>query len=158
MKDGQRAPDTSRAASGNQPPGRNRRLEQHGTGELRFAFTALDERDRHFGDAGSPARRHEEHLDQERIAVGDDPIERQCGERLAAPAAVTARAVACTRAGSRANVEVGETAEQRAAAAASSRWPARHVAGADHDVGARGRRDDRADTRDRARDRRPSDR
>ena len=36
----------------------------------------------------------EQHLDEERIAVGDEAIERQRRERLAPPAAVAARAVA----------------------------------------------------------------
>ena len=41
------------------------------------ALAPLDEGDRHFGDAASLPRRDEQHLDQERIAVGDEPVERQ---------------------------------------------------------------------------------
>src|SRR5215217_8523598 len=64
-------------------PRHDDRLEQHARGELRLPLPALDEDDRHLGDAAAVARGVEEHLDEKGVAVRDHGVEREPGERLA---------------------------------------------------------------------------
>src|SRR5437773_564142 len=85
-----RAPRVSRR---DEPPWRDGRFEQHGPGQLRFAQPPLDERDRHFREPQVGGGRRVQHLDQKRITVRCEAGERNGGERLAPPAAITARAV-----------------------------------------------------------------
>ena len=103
---------------------------------------------------------HERDVEQERVAVRDDAIERQPGERFAAPAAIAGGDVAHVQAGDSADVEVGELAQDDPAERPVHDADAVEVARADDEIGA-GRRPARsspAGISDRARDRRPSGR
>ena len=81
-------------------------------------------------------RGDEQHLDQERIAVGDEAIERQ---RAPAPRGASSGSRSCSRAAlqprDRADVDVGEPAEEPPPQRPVHDRAARHVARADDDVG-----------------------
>src|SRR5574342_1265515 len=124
-------------------PRRGRRFEEHAAGQLRNALAPLDERDRYFSDAKAGRRRRVEHLDEKRVAVGIEPFERERGDRLPAPAAVPARAVARREPRDGADVDIREAAEQPAPERPVHHLAAGHVAGADHQVGAIGGGDER---------------
>src|SRR5713101_3737321 len=68
--------------------------------------------DGHFRDPALLAGGDEQHLDEKRIAVGDEPVERQRGQGLAAPAAIAAGAVARVDARDGAHVQVREATQQ----------------------------------------------
>src|SRR5258706_6015768 len=121
-----------------EPPRRDRRLDQYGAGYFRLTFTTLDERDRHFGDAAPAARGDEQHLDEERIAVGEKAIERERREGRSPPASVPARAVARVQTSDRADVQVCESAEQEPAPRPVDDRTTGNVTGSEHDVGVSG--------------------
>src|SRR6187431_1535041 len=66
------------------------RLEDHAARHLRLADAPFDEDDRDLADRAAAAMRFVEHLDEEGVAVRDDPVERHLGQRFAAPAAEAA--------------------------------------------------------------------
>src|SRR5712691_8003525 len=123
---------------GDQPPWRDRRFEKHRARKLRFALPALDKCDRHFADTAAALRGHVQHLDQKRIAVRDEAIERQPGERLAAPAAVAARAIASAQSRHRPDVGIGEAAERTPPQRPVEDSPSRSVPRSDDHLGAIG--------------------
>ena len=79
---------------------------------------------------------HERDVEQERVAVRDDAIERQPGERCAAPAAIAGRDVAHVQAGDRADIEVGERAQDDPPQRPVHDADAIEVARSNHQVGA----------------------
>src|SRR5436190_21458746 len=101
-----------RAAAEDETPRHGQRLDTHVRRELRLSEAPLDEDDRHFADAIAELLRFVEHLDEKGITVGDHRRNRQAGERLAAPAAVAAGAVAGGEAGDQPDVSVAEGAQQ----------------------------------------------
>src|SRR3989338_10306368 len=117
-----------------EPPWRERRFEQHGAGQLRFALAALHERDGHFGDPRTLSGGDKQHLDEKRVAIGDETIERHGGERLAPPASVAARAVTRAQPRNLPDVDVGEAAEQQPPSRPVADRTAGYVPGSDHDI------------------------
>ena len=119
----------------------------------------LDEDDRHFADARAARVRFVDHLDEKRVAVGHDAVERQLRQRLAAPAAEAAGAVVGAQPGDGTDVAVGERAEDDALQRPVDHADAVQVARPDDDV-VRSRRPPpcRAGTSGRATSRRPSGR
>ena len=103
------------AVAKDQLPRRDQRLEQDASRQLRCALPALNENDRRLDDAQTGVRGDEGHVEEEGIAFGDDLVERQLGERRAAPAAVARGDVAQSQAGDRADIEVGKRTEDDAA-------------------------------------------
>src|SRR5690349_8744578 len=93
-------------AARDQTPRRERRLEQHRARELRFALPALDERDRNLSDARSLAGGDEQHLDEKRVTVRNEAIERHRGQCGAPPAAIAAGAVARAQPGDLTDVDI----------------------------------------------------
>ena len=89
------------------------RLEDHAARHLRLADAPFDEDDRDLADRAAAAVRLVEHLDEERVAVRDDPLERHLGQRFAAPAAEAAGAVGDRHPGHAADVAVGEGAQDQ---------------------------------------------
>ena len=82
----------------------------------------------------SGLQRQEQGLDLERVAVRHDAVERQAGDRLAAPAAEAGGAVAHLHPGDRPHVPVGEGAEDQPAQRPVHHADALQVARADDDV------------------------
>src|SRR5205814_9541105 len=94
--------------------------------------------DRYFTDAAAVSGGHVQHLDQKRIAVRDEAIEGQRGERLAAPAAVAAGAIASAQPRHNPDVSVGEAAEHTAPQRPVDDSPSWNVPRADDNIGAIG--------------------
>ena len=128
--------------------------------QLRRADAALDENDRRLDDRQARVGGHERDVEQERVAVRDDAIERQPGQRFAAPAAIAGGDVAHVQAGDSADVEVGELAQDDPAQRPVHHADAVEVSRADDEIGAAQRpaRSSPAGISDRARGRRPSGR
>ena len=82
------------------------------------------------------AGRHEEHLHQERVAVGEKALQRQRRDRRTSPAPIARRAVAGAQLRYGADVGVGHTAENPPAEPVDDR-AAWHVARSDDELGAR---------------------
>ena len=93
----------------------------------------------HFGDPRALSGGDKQHLDQKRVSVGDEAIERHGGQRLAPPAPVTARAVAGGQPRDLPDVDVREAAQQPPACRPVDDRAAWHIARADHDVRLSGR-------------------
>ena len=137
-----RARRSNPAMAQDQLPRRDQRLDQDAARQLRRADPALDENDRRLDDPQPGVRGHERDIEQERVAVRDNAVERQRGQRFAAPAAIAGGDVVQLQAGDGANVEVRERAEDDAAQRPVHDADAVQVARADHEVGAGGGRVD----------------
>ena len=129
----------ARLGTRDEAPRRDGRFEQHGARHLRFALAPFDEGDRHFRDPASAPVRHEQHLDEKRVAVGEERVERQRRQRRASPAPVARRAVARAHARHEADVRVREPAEDVPLERPVHDAAARNVARSDHHVGVCGR-------------------
>src|SRR5919198_1091286 len=101
-------------AAEHEAPGHEQRLEQHARRQLRLTLPPLDEDDRHFAYPKAEPLRVVEHLDEKRVALRDHPGDRDPRERLAAPAAETARAVARREIRDEPDVAIAERAEKDA--------------------------------------------
>ena len=94
--------------------------------------------------ADRAALRLEQHLHEERVAVGHHARNRQLREGFPAPAAIPARAVACGEVRDQADVPVAERAEEDAAQRpVDNAHAAVHVPGADDEVAVPGCRHER---------------
>ena len=98
-------------------------------------------------DPGAVTQGFVEGLDEERVPVGDQPVERDAAERLPPPAAEAAGAVGDRRARDRPHVAVGRHAERDAVERPVHDVDAVQVAGADHHVERLGRRNQRRQVR-----------
>src|SRR5260221_4643007 len=125
-------------------PGHDQRLDQHVRRQLRLPEPAFDEDDGHLGDAEPSLLGFVQHFDEERVAVGDHGGDRQARERLAAPAAIAAGAVAGGQVRDEPDVAVAERAEQDPGdRPVDDAYPAVHVPRSDHELVRGGGADER---------------
>src|SRR5262245_50700339 len=100
--------------SGRQPPWRNERFDQDRSRQLRGTLAPLDEHERDFTNLYPRRRSVEGDFDEERITIRRNRLEWQTGKRGATPTPIAAGAIANAEAGHRADISIGERAEQLA--------------------------------------------
>ena len=110
------------------------RFATRSTPRARSRLAAIDERDRDFGYPSPGTVRQPRHLDEKCVAFRDDLAERELREERPAPAPEAAGAVGHREPRDRADVTIGEAAQDTPAQRPVLQPSARDVARADHEV------------------------
>src|SRR5262245_16476193 len=116
-----------------QTPRKQHRLEDDRPRELRAAMTTLVEDDGHLGEPHPAPMSLPGHLHLKGVSVGDERGQRQCLQRLPAPASIACGAIDDRDAGDEMHVLVREPAEPLAILRPIRDSPTRYVTGADHE-------------------------